>query len=104
MLQLLLTLGLAVVCAASLLESLGAPVPAFPVLWLAGSVATDYRFSAVPLVVASAGRLLDWGSDRVFRWADPRSAKTRAATIAQPLVDCREARGVALHSAGQARE
>jgi membrane protein DedA with SNARE-associated domain len=42
------------VCAASLLESLGAPVPAFPVLLLAGSVAAEYRFSAVPLVVASA--------------------------------------------------
>jgi membrane protein DedA with SNARE-associated domain len=54
MLQLLLTHGLAVVCAASLLESLGAPVPAFPVLLLAGSVAAEYRFFAVPLVVASA--------------------------------------------------
>jgi membrane protein DedA with SNARE-associated domain len=53
-LHLLLTRGLAVVCAASLIESLGAPVPAFPVLLLAGSVAAEYRFSAVPLVFASA--------------------------------------------------
>src|SRR5471030_1886524 len=53
-LNLLLTRGLAVVCAASLLESLDAPVPAFPLLLLAGSVAAEYRFSAVPLVVASA--------------------------------------------------
>ena len=54
MLHLLLTHGLAVVCAASLIESLGAPVPAFPLLLLAGSVAAEYRFSAVPLVMASA--------------------------------------------------
>ena len=54
MLHLLLTRGLAVVCAASFIESLGVPVPAFPVLLLAGSVAAEYRFSAVPLVVASA--------------------------------------------------
>lgn len=54
MLHLLLTHGLAVVCAASLIESLGAPVPAFPVLLLAGSVAAEYRLSAVPLVVSSA--------------------------------------------------
>ena len=54
MLHLLLTRGLTVVCAASFLESLGAPVPAFPLLLLAGSVAAEYRFSAVPLVVASA--------------------------------------------------
>jgi membrane protein DedA with SNARE-associated domain len=53
-LHLLLTHGLAVVCAASLIESLGAPVPAFPVLLLAGSVAAEYRFSTVPLIVASA--------------------------------------------------
>jgi membrane protein DedA with SNARE-associated domain len=53
-LDLLVTRGLAVVCAASLLESLGAPVPAFPLLLLAGSVAAEYRFSAVPLVVGSA--------------------------------------------------
>ena len=54
MLNLLLTHGLAVVCAASLIESLGAPLPAFPLLLLAGSIAAEYRFSAVPLVVASA--------------------------------------------------
>jgi len=53
-LHLLLTRGLAVVCAVSLIESLGAPVPAFPVLLLAGSVAAEYQFSAVPLVVSSA--------------------------------------------------
>ena len=54
MLHLLLTRGLVVVCAASLIESLGAPVPAFPVLLLAGSVAAEYRFSAVPLILSSA--------------------------------------------------
>jgi membrane protein DedA with SNARE-associated domain len=53
-LQLLLTRGVAVVCAASLIESLGVPVPAFPVLLLAGSVAAEDRFSAVPLVLSSA--------------------------------------------------
>jgi len=37
-----------------LLESLGAPVPAFPLLLLAGSLAAENRFSAVPLVLASA--------------------------------------------------
>ena len=54
MLNLLLTRGLTVVCAASFLESLGAPLPAFPVLLLAGSIAAEHRFSAVSLVVASA--------------------------------------------------
>jgi membrane protein DedA with SNARE-associated domain len=53
-LHLLLTRGLAAVCAASFVESLGAPVPAFPLLLLAGSIAAEYRLSAVPLVVASA--------------------------------------------------
>jgi membrane protein DedA with SNARE-associated domain len=52
--NLLLTHGLAVVCAASFLESLGTPVPAFPLLLLAGSVAAEHRLSAVPFVVASA--------------------------------------------------
>jgi membrane protein DedA with SNARE-associated domain len=52
-LHLLLTRGVVVVCAASFLESLGAPVPAFPMLLLAGSVAAEHRFSAVPLVIAS---------------------------------------------------
>ena len=54
MLHLLVTRGLAVVGAASFLESLGAPVPAFPLLLLAGSLAAENRFSAVPLVLASA--------------------------------------------------
>ena len=54
MLDLLLTRGLAAVCTASFLESLGAPVPAFPLLLLAGSIAAEYRFSAVPLVIGSA--------------------------------------------------
>jgi membrane protein DedA with SNARE-associated domain len=53
-LHLLLTRGLAVVCAASFIESLGAPVPAFPLLLLAGSIAAENRLSAVPLVMASA--------------------------------------------------
>jgi len=42
------------VCAASFLESLGAPVPAFPLLLLAGSMAAEYHYSAVPLVFGSA--------------------------------------------------
>ena len=54
MLDLLLTRGLAVVCAASLLESVGVPVPAFPLLLLAGSIAAEHRLSAVPLVIGSA--------------------------------------------------
>ena len=54
MLDLLLTHGLAVVCAASFVESLGVPVPAFPLLLLAGSIAAEHRFSAVPLVLGSA--------------------------------------------------
>ena len=54
MLDLLLTRGLAVVCAASFIESLGAPIPAFPLLLLAGSIAAEHHASAVPLVVASA--------------------------------------------------
>jgi len=53
-LNLLRTHGAAVVFAASLIESLGAPVPAFPLLLLAGSIAAEDRFSAVPLAVASA--------------------------------------------------
>jgi membrane protein DedA with SNARE-associated domain len=53
-LNLLLTHGLAVVCVASFAESLGAPVPAFPLLLLAGSIAAEHRLSAVPFVVASA--------------------------------------------------
>jgi membrane protein DedA with SNARE-associated domain len=53
-LHLLVTRGLTVIGAASLLESLGAPVPAFPLLLLAGSLAAENRFSVVPLVLASA--------------------------------------------------
>jgi membrane protein DedA with SNARE-associated domain len=52
-LDLLLTRGLSVVFAASLLESLGAPMPAFPLLLLAGSVAAEHQFSALPLVLSS---------------------------------------------------
>ena len=54
MLNLLLTRGPVVVWAASFVESLGAPVPAFPLLLLAGSIAAEHRFSSVPLVVGSA--------------------------------------------------
>jgi membrane protein DedA with SNARE-associated domain len=50
----LFTRGLVVVCAASFLESLGAPIPAFPVLLLAGSLAAEYRSSVAPLVIGSA--------------------------------------------------
>jgi len=61
------------VYAVSLIESLGAPVPAFPVLLLAGSVAAEYRFSAVPLVLASAAGFwigdLAWYS---FGWIQGR--------------------------------
>jgi len=53
-LNLLVTRGVAVVCAGSFLESLGAPVPAFPLLLLAGSIAAEHQLSAVPLVVGSA--------------------------------------------------
>ena len=50
----LLTHGLFAVSAASLIESLGAPVPAMPVLLLAGSLAAQYRLPAAPLVLGSA--------------------------------------------------
>jgi membrane protein DedA with SNARE-associated domain len=50
----LLRHSLAAVCLASLVESLGAPVPALPVLLLAGSLAAEYRLSAIPLVLGSA--------------------------------------------------
>jgi membrane protein DedA with SNARE-associated domain len=63
-LQLLRTHGLAVVFAASFLESLGVPLPAFPVLLLAGSIAAEYRFSAVPIVIASAGGF--WIGDLIW--------------------------------------
>ena len=60
----LLTHGLAVVSAASLIESLGAPVPALPVLLLAGSLAAEYRLPASPLVLGSA--LGFWIGDAVW--------------------------------------
>jgi len=63
-LHLLLTRGLAVVSAASFIESLGAPVPAFPLLLLAGSIAAEHHSSAVPLVVASAGGF--WIGDLIW--------------------------------------
>jgi membrane protein DedA with SNARE-associated domain len=50
----LLTQSLAVVSAASFLESLGVPIPALPVLLLAGAFAAEYKFSAAPLVIGSA--------------------------------------------------
>jgi membrane protein DedA with SNARE-associated domain len=50
----LLTHGLAAVTAASLMESLGVPVPALPVLLLAGSLAAEYRLPLTPLVAGSA--------------------------------------------------
>jgi membrane protein DedA with SNARE-associated domain len=53
-LNLLIAHGLAVVGVASFAEGLGAPVPAFPWLLLAGSLAAEHRVSPVPLVLASA--------------------------------------------------
>ena len=64
MLDLLLTRGLTVVCAASFIESLGAPVPAFPLLLLAGSIAAEHRLSAVPLVLASGFGF--WAGDLIW--------------------------------------
>jgi membrane protein DedA with SNARE-associated domain len=46
--------GLALVSGVSFLESLGVPIPALPVLLLAGSVAAEYRLSPIPLVIGSA--------------------------------------------------
>jgi membrane protein DedA with SNARE-associated domain len=72
-LELLITHGLEVVCAASFLESLGAPVPAFPLLLLAGSIAAEYRFSALPLVAGSACGF--WVGDLIwyaFGWIQGR--------------------------------
>jgi len=48
------TPGLAVVFATSLLESLGVPIPALPVLLLGGSFAAEYGASAALLVIGSA--------------------------------------------------
>ena len=69
----LLTHGLAAVSAASLIESLGVPVPALPVLLLAGSLAAEYRLPTVPLVLGSA--LGFWVGDLVwyaFGWSQGR--------------------------------
>jgi len=69
----LLTRGLVVVCGASFLESLGAPIPAFPLLLLAGSIAAEYRLSVAPLVVGSACGF--WMGDLVwyaFGWTQGR--------------------------------
>ena len=60
----LLTPGLAVVFAASLLESLGVPIPALPVLLLAGSYAAEYGGSAASLVIGSACGF--WAGDLVW--------------------------------------
>jgi membrane protein DedA with SNARE-associated domain len=59
-----LTPGLAVVWTASFIESLGVPIPALPILLLAGSVAAEYRSSAVPLVIGSACGF--WAGDLVW--------------------------------------
>ncbi len=69
----LLTRGLVVVFGASFLESLGAPVPAFPLLLLAGSIAAEYRISVVPLLAGSACGF--WMGDLVwyaFGWTQGR--------------------------------
>jgi len=69
----LLTHGLAAVFIASLVESLGAPVPALPLLLLAGSVAAEHRLPMLPLVVGSAGGF--WIGDvvwYVFGWLQGR--------------------------------
>jgi membrane protein DedA with SNARE-associated domain len=50
----LLTPGLAVVWTATFLESLGVPIPALPVLLLAGSFSAEYGFSPAPLVLGGA--------------------------------------------------
>ena len=69
----LLTHGLAAVFAASLIESLGAPVPALPVILLAGSLAAQHGLSVLPLVLGSAGGF--WIGDvvwYVFGWTQGR--------------------------------
>src|SRR5438309_809540 len=121
----LLTHGLAAVAAASLIESLGAPVPALPVLLLAGSLAAEYRLPAAPLVLGSA--LGFWVGDLVwyaFGWsqgrrvlgllcglslnpdacvgrADPRHRLAKRAGV-RPVC-AHDSRGAA-HSAGRVRE
>jgi membrane protein DedA with SNARE-associated domain len=49
-----LTSNLAVIWSVSFLESLGIPIPALPVLLLAGSFSAEYGTRAAPLVAASA--------------------------------------------------
>jgi len=48
------TSGLAVVFAASFIESIGLPIPSLPVLLFAGSFAAEYGSSPAPLVIGSA--------------------------------------------------
>ena len=48
------TSGLALVCAASFIESIGVPIPSLPVLLFAGSFAAEYGSSPAPLVIGSA--------------------------------------------------
>lgn len=60
----LLTHGLAAVFTASLVESLGAPVPALPVLLLAGSLAAQHGLRIAPLVLGSASGF--WIGDLVW--------------------------------------
>jgi membrane protein DedA with SNARE-associated domain len=57
----LLAHDLASVFAASFLESIGVPVPALPVLLVAGSLAAQHHRPVLPLVAASAGGL--WLAD-----------------------------------------
>ena len=69
----LLNHGLAAVSAASLIESLGAPVPALPLLLLAGSLAAEHRLPVAPLVLGSG--LGFWVGDVVwyaFGWSQGR--------------------------------
>jgi membrane protein DedA with SNARE-associated domain len=68
-----MTPSLAIVCAVSLLESLGIPIPALPVLLLAGGFAAEYKFSPAPLVVGSACGF--WAGDLAwyaFGWMQGR--------------------------------
>jgi membrane protein DedA with SNARE-associated domain len=55
---------LAAVVAASFLESIGLPVPAVPVLLVAGSLAAQHHTSVLPLVVGSAAGL--WVADAMW--------------------------------------
>jgi membrane protein DedA with SNARE-associated domain len=60
----LVTRSLAVVYAASFLESLGVPIPALPVLLLAGSLAAEHGTSSALLVLGSACGF--WAGDLVW--------------------------------------